>query len=352
MPDAAQTATIGQYDFQARKEAAQSLLDSEVHVLSRPHRKTLDHLIRQCAKAMRATDMGFRPTVPPDQWLAGFVRKPGWRHAGRIDRSYYDGPIRFPHEAIKPGTYRAMHRVFQAPIPIPEMARITDALQFFGNDELRVYSPHRSDFTSTPSSLASVPMVMGRLSVGGESVFFEVARWHAKGDLSASYGGKETASDIEDSIQMPASEGDVTDVTDVVYGWRRYNLSWSKGKWCLFGSWAKWESREKTASCSVQGMHGDFQSVEHGRCQCGIYSLKDRDDLRRVPFRANVDALVVMWGTVREYQRGYRAEHVRIERLYIPEGFRHAHNTHDISSQLKDQFGFEVELEWMEERSA
>ncbi len=57
-------------------------------------------------------------------------------------------------------------RVFTAPIPAVEMPRIIEGLWFFGNDELRIYSPQKSDFqpvtvpdTWSPPMWAALPLL-------------------------------------------------------------------------------------------------------------------------------------------------------------------------------------------------
>ena len=193
--DHANTSAIGQYDFQARMEAAQSLLTSDVQILSRPHRKELDQLVRDCRRAIQALEQGFEPTTPPEKWVAGFIRRPGWRHrialAKRYGREvgrfpYKQEPERWPREAT--GTrYARTCRVFTAPVPASMLPRINEGLQFFGNDELRIYSPRESDFQIVPLPLPVDPVVIGRLSVGDRSVFFEVVRWDVDKELAALY---------------------------------------------------------------------------------------------------------------------------------------------------------------------
>lgn len=57
---------------------------------------------------------------------------------------------------------------------------------------------------------------------------------------------------------------------------------------------------------------------EHLGSGCGIYLIPDRKDLSAVTHGfGSVDVQCIAWGTVAEYQVGYRAEKVRMEHIIL-----------------------------------
>lgn len=123
----------------------------------------------------------------------------------------------------------------------------------------------------------------------------------------------------------------------VVRGWRGY--SFNDG--VLVGSVLPWRTAQLTARCA------EGHAAPDPTCGCGIYVLRTRDQsAREMPGR--LQAEVVAWGEVIECcphgaictdancVTGWRAEHVRIERVHVWEDDQYT------AAIIRGRYGVEV----------
>jgi hypothetical protein len=69
------------------------------------------------------------------------------------------------------------------------------------------------------------------------------------------------------------------------------------------------------AGCDIHGAHATIPNQE---CSCGVYALRRRGDLGNLQFSDLVTGIVALWGTVLEYEIGYRAEMAYPAALILP----------------------------------
>jgi len=138
----------------------------------------------------------------------------------------------------------------------------------------------------------------------------------------------EERSDIARGARAP-------DFAEPLLGWRVWDVVESEGQLRLTSLCfrAVWRPQEETvASCrrSAQMLASAFvppHEAPHGRCACGIYAT--RAAARATPylsrhFRGSPAAVhrvvgqVLLWGTVVEAARGWRASHAYPAALYVP----------------------------------
>ena len=124
----------------------------------------------------------------------------------------------------------------------------------------------------------------------------------------------------------------------VIRGWRAYRLS---GDILIGGVGTRWTGRTLDATCA----HARGHRVPDPHCECGIYVLPNCDEM---VMWGHVRAEVVAWGEVIECcphgsactdancVTGWRAEHVRIERLHSYEGDQYT------AAMLRARYGVEV----------
>lgn len=98
-----------------------------------------------------------------------------------------------------------------------------------------------------------------------------------------------------------------------IRGWREYQIE-EVGAILYGAAHGRWEGAEMAAQCQALPAR---QHLLDGTCSCGIYILKEKPSQIQRPWK--VWAEVVGWGAYIEYERGWRCEHVRIERLRIPD---------------------------------
>ena len=101
----------------------------------------------------------------------------------------------------------------------------------------------------------------------------------------------------------------------LIRGWRQYDHRISGD--ILRGMTGRcWMNATMQANCNV--VWDTDAAEEHllaGSCTCGIYVLKERPEGDLAPILAEV----VGWGAYVEYERGWRCQYVRIERLFVPD---------------------------------
>lgn len=123
--------------------------------------------------------------------------------------------------------------------------------------------------------------------------------------------------------------GEPEDFEGEFKGWRSYTIHMAdRGKILLVGVRQAWESGELVAECgSPEHWVADGGTPAHcvshlwaGRCSCGIYMMKALD--RHSVIEALADWKTVLAqcsasGVVVEHEHGFRAERVRIDRLFV-----------------------------------
>lgn len=104
-------------------------------------------------------------------------------------------------------------------------------------------------------------------------------------------------------------------------GIRSYHLFHDKQGFRLRGMYGvTWETSRLTATCGKSGLEGEDKCRNHLRekkCSCGIYALYDNMSNQFWGYRTSVFGDVVGWGAIIHAENGWRAEHVRIDRLWI-----------------------------------
>lgn len=121
----------------------------------------------------------------------------------------------------------------------------------------------------------------------------------------------------------------------MITGFRKYNWAVDRNKTSapitLEGmNGVRWPKAELTATCEYTGGYrGSFRgtaSPERAQrhlmdtddpCSCGIYLPKTEEYLETSYLAAPVTAALVGWGAFIEYDKGYRLQHARIERLWV-----------------------------------
>lgn len=129
-------------------------------------------------------------------------------------------------------------------------------------------------------------------------------------------------------------------------GWKVYSLSldYESGEPRLLGGISReWRRRTMVAKClSSSTIPARFLNrrdacenhLRNRECTCGIYSYKEKPMMPSFgSFHLEVFAQVVNFGTVWEFDRGYRASKTRIEALWV-----HADTANFIRKRLAHKF--------------
>lgn len=163
-------------------------------------------------------------------------------------------------------------------------------------------------------------------------------------------------------------------------GWRRYELLRPierRPGWWLRGQYLTWYDREMTARCiaSIGSAHRGkrenpdpetlTQELEIARqhlrippgeeggheseYSCGMYLCPTRETLSKATqwfgWGSGIDAAVVAWGAVAEYERGWRAEHARIEHIIIRNAKLLGDQVGEAVKDLSQRYGVGVQVE-------
>lgn len=116
-----------------------------------------------------------------------------------------------------------------------------------------------------------------------------------------------TASWANDEYKTPPEPDEAYWSDQPVVGWR----SWVWNGVSLEGVRQAWPTSVFTARCHSCT---EIPGWDH---QCGIYAVKELDDVFRFAHTAQVVGTVEMWGDVVEHEDGYRASHARITELWV-----------------------------------
>lgn len=110
-------------------------------------------------------------------------------------------------------------------------------------------------------------------------------------------------------------------LNEVVYGYRQYDIGFNESGITLRGAMGvDWDTKQLVYQCkqvvgysTVYSKVTDCYKNQHG---CGIYVVKNLEELRS-QYGMDVTALVTLWGDAMEFERGWRASQVRIERIGV-----------------------------------
>lgn len=164
LPEVAQQYVQGLNDV--RSALQESVLKSR--------KKRLRVLEAQLDKVVQAFQLGYEPTTPPMHWFHGIVEQ---------GKTWAEGVMRhFPSD----GEHQPAHlevRTYTGAMPLAVELAYVRAVPVFG-DDIVVYSPYLSDFKRAIPVVRD-PVMIGRLKVGSERLFFEVIRWGTPEDLLA-----------------------------------------------------------------------------------------------------------------------------------------------------------------------
>lgn len=163
--------------------------------------------------------------------------------------------------------------------------------------------------------------------------------------------------DTEPTVSLPTENFD-----GVLRGWRLFKVVHDENGFAhLYGTFhQRWDSPVHTAECKSdsgdilatlsiaiaakpiqKSVTGDAAThLASGTCRCGVYLMKSlpADELAGTFTGSQVAvAQCVAWGTVVEHEHGWRAEHCRIERVFMSD-----QNPYLIS-QLRDRYGVPIE---------
>lgn len=97
-----------------------------------------------------------------------------------------------------------------------------------------------------------------------------------------------------------------------VIAWR----AWSWDGWRLHGVHSRWLSEAFVATCKL------CETVPSWDHVCGVYAVKEANDVQMFHGVAAVVGRVEMWGDVIEHEDGYRASHARIIDLWVGDHWR------------------------------
>lgn len=141
------------------------------------------------------------------------------------------------------------------------------------------------------------------------------------------------------ALPMPEPAAPVLGIPDasdpvLIRGWRTYDIRLDR----LYGlAGFAWEGAHLKASCHalIQPPGDCHAHLRAGTCTCGIYVAREMPrPWARPPVAPVAVAEVVGWGAYVEYERGWRCENVRIEKLYA----------WDTAWALEQRYGCPVEL--------
>ena len=175
---------------------------------------------------------------------------------------------------------------------------------------------------------------------------------------------------------MPDGLKDYPERTDVLIGYRAYQLKWDGKDICLKGARAEWPEREFTAKCTSLGPETLYDAIDlmwqtkadpksitqeelcrihladpNSQCSddhhgCGIYAMRKAQGIDYVNLESyRIVAETALFGWVATYTLGYRAEKARIEKLtYLHDGVVLAPDQ-AIADALMARYGVPVEFQ-------
>lgn len=137
-------------------------------------RQLVETSIKPIEALLKALDANFEPCTPPP-WLCGTIEPQA--------PSYYSQPKdTFPQ---LDGKGSRNMKQFIGLVPADAMQKWILAKPIFGAENIRVYSPHKEDFKTTPRIVYRDPIMIGRIMHNGEAKFFRIAQWDLAKDLAA-----------------------------------------------------------------------------------------------------------------------------------------------------------------------
>lgn len=139
-------------------------------------KKLVETSIKPLEALLKAIDADFEPCTPPN-WLCGTIEP--------------HEPVRYGYTQPKDsfpqldGKTNRNIKQFIGLVPASAMEKWIIAKPIFGAENIRVYSPHKEDFKSTPRIVYRDPIMIGRIMHNGEAKFFRIAQWDLAKDLAA-----------------------------------------------------------------------------------------------------------------------------------------------------------------------
>jgi hypothetical protein len=173
---------------------------------------------------------------------------------------------------------------------------------------------------------------------------------------------------------MPDGLKDYPERTDILIGYRAYQLKWDGMDICLKGARADWSEREYTAKCTSDWSEREYTAKctslsetasgvtpeelcrihladPNAQCSddhhgCGIYAMRKAQGIDYVNLESyRIVAETALFGWVATYTLGYRAEKARIEKLtYLHDGVVLAPDQ-AIADALMARYGVPVEFQ-------
>lgn len=156
-------------------------------------------------------------------------------------------------------------------------------------------------------------MIMAILRLIGKDLLMKIYKFFLKKEPTKKF-------EYSPSIEPENVQTFVEDDGKLLTGIRWYSLVSNCDDLFLRGSFSYvWPSNQMTAICDSTSYHREKMAEEHlaaGLCRCGIYA---KSIFRReyVNNYNNVFAVCVGWGNVIIGEDGWRAQHVKIDSLYI-----------------------------------
>ncbi len=136
---------------------------------------------KECAAILSAFRAGFEPCTPPSTWYRGTVGKPTNKDGVWTDSFPGKRPLRQAHGGHVTDDFK---REYVGGIPPEIIPQWKVAKTIFGNDGIRVYSPHSTDLAP---QVFWDPIMIGRLFHAGGQVYFEIGRWDLEKDLAHAF---------------------------------------------------------------------------------------------------------------------------------------------------------------------
>jgi hypothetical protein len=132
----------------------------------------------------------------------------------------------------------------------------------------------------------------------------------------------------------------------LVQGWRIYEYTDSYH--VLAGTYLWWYDAKLTAKCLVLPDDDGRAAANHltrGTCSCGIYILRDRPSKNLfINWWRPVLVYCTGWGAIAEYERGWRVQYAKIERILVPADLCAGRVTH-IADGLRQRYHVPVDIE-------
>ena len=144
-----------------------------------PDRATLRKEERTLERIKTLLSLGAEPVTPPSDWWCGTLTSP--------KKAWHDWPTE---------TWPCLHdryemdntvRIYRGAFPIEAMQRYARMKPYV--DDVRVYSPERSDFKKAPLPVLRDPVLIGMIRYLETAQYFELARWDIDKDLAKVFGG-------------------------------------------------------------------------------------------------------------------------------------------------------------------